>query len=708
MKSLSTFIINSVCIAFLIPCTLWCIISSFDINANFVLMFMFSIVFTTFFSLICYYIENNKRFTITYIIIFVVALLFLWIAANTLQLQFKDTLNTILIEYSKYMPVPSGYVMNHISNVNLLFLYIEFILCMMYSFFLHKTKTNMPVILLTLLLMIPSFVLINTLPSLPALFVVLAITLSFYLTADIHRYNSKQSGIISMICAVSLLLLLICVYIASPIEKYERKEWQDNLLETIEQISSGNTGGNSDLLNRKQKIAHTLVQETDLSNAGPIQQTHELVMQVTNNTCLYEQEMYLRGTAYANFSENKWSILSDDQLKNYPDNFNTFNLTSVSAEEQRIRIITKDYHDLYYTPYYLSSEKISFQPLADICIPNDDYKKSYTMNYKPFKGTLLTLNTYNEEYKEYVDFVHNNYLGISDDLRTKLYNIGFNKGIVAGQDTQIIVQGVKNLVQNSATYSLNTPAVPRDKELPLWLLTSDTKTGYCVHFATTAAMMLRAYNIPTRYVTGYYASIEFGENDITTDNAHAWVEYFDENYGWIPLEATPSSFQPAQLNHKYDSLTNEPSTSATQASTSASSSTTAPTTKPTESKDKDNKSNTKVEPLTIVFAVVITLICLLVLRIIIIHIVRKKRFINGSNRKRARYIFRYIVLCHKFLITEIPDDIYTSGTKARFSKHTPSDDELIALLDYAKECKNTLYDSNNIFKRLFYKLIIVI
>ena len=73
--------------------------------------------------------------------------------------------------------------------------------------------------------------------------------------------------------------------------------------------------------------------------------------------------------------------------------------------------------------------------------------------------------------------------------------------------------------------------------------------GYCQHFALTATLMYRLYGIPARYAAGYMVSpsdFEQQENGtyralVTDENAHAWTEIFLEDYGWVPIETTPSS-----------------------------------------------------------------------------------------------------------------------------------------------------------------------
>lgn len=67
--------------------------------------------------------------------------------------------------------------------------------------------------------------------------------------------------------------------------------------------------------------------------------------------------------------------------------------------------------------------------------------------------------------------------------------------------------------------------------------------GYCEYFATAMVAMLRSQDIPARYVTGYSTGQPVGENEYVVRgmNAHAWVEVYLEDIGWVRFDATPGS-----------------------------------------------------------------------------------------------------------------------------------------------------------------------
>lgn len=71
----------------------------------------------------------------------------------------------------------------------------------------------------------------------------------------------------------------------------------------------------------------------------------------------------------------------------------------------------------------------------------------------------------------------------------------------------------------------------------------DMDRGYCEYFATAMVAMLRSQDIPARYVTGYSTGQPVGEDEYVVRgmNAHAWVEVYFEDVGWVRFDPTPGS-----------------------------------------------------------------------------------------------------------------------------------------------------------------------
>ena len=69
------------------------------------------------------------------------------------------------------------------------------------------------------------------------------------------------------------------------------------------------------------------------------------------------------------------------------------------------------------------------------------------------------------------------------------------------------------------------------------------KVGFCEHFATTMAILLRAEGVPARLAQGFLPGdldVATGRERIATGSAHAWVEVFFPGIGWYPFDPTAS------------------------------------------------------------------------------------------------------------------------------------------------------------------------
>lgn len=93
------------------------------------------------------------------------------------------------------------------------------------------------------------------------------------------------------------------------------------------------------------------------------------------------------------------------------------------------------------------------------------------------------------------------------------------------------------------TYSLeNRPAWGKDA-IARFLDTTvaGERFGHCEYFATAMAILLRAYGIPARVVSGLVGHKQVGEGkwELKGKDAHAWIEVYYGGAGWITYDPTP-------------------------------------------------------------------------------------------------------------------------------------------------------------------------
>jgi transglutaminase-like putative cysteine protease len=101
-------------------------------------------------------------------------------------------------------------------------------------------------------------------------------------------------------------------------------------------------------------------------------------------------------------------------------------------------------------------------------------------------------------------------------------------------------KAVETYLESEKTYSLTDVPEPGEHIADQFLF--EQSAGYCEYFATTMTVMLRAQDVPARYVVGYQGGESVGPDRylVRGANAHAWVEVYFEDVGWVRFDPTPS------------------------------------------------------------------------------------------------------------------------------------------------------------------------
>lgn len=253
------------------------------------------------------------------------------------------------------------------------------------------------------------------------------------------------------------------------------------------------------------------------------------------------------------------------------------------------------------------------------------------------------------------------------------------------------VQLVADYVRNAAAYDRGgTSMAPGETDFALWFLEQGER-GYCVHFATAAAVLLRSAGIPARYVTGYRVEAIAGQTvQVTTDHAHAWVEYYNyHTWTWNILEATPAdeSLPPTQTVPETTLSTQpEPQTQPT----------TAPTAGATQPSDLPQPVTAPEEKWTLPVWIPVTVLVLTLFwalteaqRLLRIRLRRKKQT-EGSANQRSAACFQELELLLRLLKRSMPEEVEQLAEKALFSQHTLTREELGLFITCQMACRRAL------------------
>ena len=118
------------------------------------------------------------------------------------------------------------------------------------------------------------------------------------------------------------------------------------------------------------------------------------------------------------------------------------------------------------------------------------------------------------------------------------------RGANAQQLAAALLQHIRN---QGFSYTLAPGEYGRNAVDEFWL---DRKEGFCEHFAAGFVVVMRAFGIPARIVTGYQGTdlppID-GYYVVRQSSAHAWAEYWQTGVGWIRADPT-GAVAPDRIN----------------------------------------------------------------------------------------------------------------------------------------------------------------
>ena len=181
--------------------------------------------------------------------------------------------------------------------------------------------------------------------------------------------------------------------------------------------------------------------------------------------------------------------------------------------------------DIPVYPYYYDptlSDSDTYYPFMEKLTPTllADLKK----NAIPLKDIKYQKKVYAKE------------LGITKDQYA--YFDKLEQSLHFKGDKEIIFK-IRNYIASSAVYNVNSKPCPSGYDDVLYFL-DVSREGKCVEFANAAIAMYRYYDIPARFVSGFYIKSKKDKvTDIYDSDAHAWVEVYVDNVGWLMMDPTP-------------------------------------------------------------------------------------------------------------------------------------------------------------------------
>lgn len=267
------------------------------------------------------------------------------------------------------------------------------------------------------------------------------------------------------------------------------------------------------------------------------------------------KELYWRSLTLDQFDGRAWTQSDYSQTLSQPQ----YKIRS-NGNEQQYDVIFDPTHQRYLATLDLSLIDHSNESRAHRVLPFGDFRYEYnrpvderiqySATYVPNASLLTSINPRTGEYNlgQFLQTTNNN-PQTTELVESIVKNSNSNEEVV-----QAILSNFK---QNGYQYTMEPGLLNNANSIDEFMF--DSKVGFCEHYASATAFMLRKANIPSRVVVGYLG----GDIDpkkklveVRGKDAHAWVEYWDDQKGWTRIDPT-SAVAPNRIDLGVDDLINQ-------------------------------------------------------------------------------------------------------------------------------------------------------
>ena len=299
------------------------------------------------------------------------------------------------------------------------------------------------------------------------------------------------------------------------------------------------------------QVAKTGVSDSlSIGDIAKLNEDDSVAMRVTftSKSAPDAAELYWRGVTLADFDGRTWRR-SKDQLTPL-NTIKMRELSSYSSEQQAKYsyqvMLEPSGQNWLYNLSTSSAENSDFRQWSDYSLTANTIVASrleYSLKSYPDYQDRLQMN----------DRDHAYFTELPSEQNPKTRELAAKLMAKNPQPQQYIASIMKSFNEDF-TYTLAPGVVTDNNTVDAFLFSQ--KRGYCEHFASSTAFLLRAAGIPARIAAGYQGGQWSSDNEyliVTQAQAHAWVEAWLPNRGWIRLDPT-TAVAPERIEQGVSSL----------------------------------------------------------------------------------------------------------------------------------------------------------
>lgn len=254
----------------------------------------------------------------------------------------------------------------------------------------------------------------------------------------------------------------------------------------------------------------------------------DIVFRAVWHSAIPGYPLYWRAIVHDQFDGKKWTKSS---WQNSPSNLN---IVSEASPVLTYSILSEPSGNtwLYGLGWSVSNDRrIVTSPTGTLFLNNPPTKK-FEYKVDSFEMPKRNMSSQAQAFYTTVPNLNNPQTAIlAADLKNKVPN--------SVQSSDQIIFLLRDFFRNNEfKYTLEPPVYSTTNSIDTFLF--EGKKGFCGHYASATALMLRHAGIPARVVSGYLGgqyNPELGYTIVRQYEAHAWVEYHD-GQSWKALDPT--------------------------------------------------------------------------------------------------------------------------------------------------------------------------
>lgn len=279
------------------------------------------------------------------------------------------------------------------------------------------------------------------------------------------------------------------------------------------------------------------------------------------------EKLYLRGSIYETYTGTAWKLADTEQQAEYVDVYywlhesGFYGQNQIGMAEQltgqeftgmTIRSVGACTDHGYYPYAAAESTVLDAKRIGDAALPvaeNINYYYGSVPRWYELQQALvesqntMAISGYLAVEQEYAKYVENMDLQMTQ-TSWEVLNRHMDQED-SGKTLAEIREIIRNYLDGAIQYD-ETVKTGNGKADFLQYVLENSGSGYDVHYATAATLLLRYYGVPARYVEGYFLSADeasrLAAGEVVTldeNHAHAWAEYYLNGVGFVPFEVTP-------------------------------------------------------------------------------------------------------------------------------------------------------------------------